>query len=144
MVLLSGACHGVARRAKPGRFQVDSAGVCPQTRTPFITSLPDAMKLRIVLAAVVLALAATPGSAQPDKPLRVFILASEKTHGPGEHDYPRFLQDWTRLLNERGALATGAQRFPTREELERTDVLLLYAADGNNIAEPDRKNLERF
>jgi putative membrane-bound dehydrogenase-like protein len=85
-----------------------------------------------------------PATAQKEKPLRIFIRAGQKTHGTGEHDYPRFLQDWTRLLNERGAVATGALRFPTREELDHTDVLLLYAGDGANIAPEDRKNLERF
>src|SRR5438093_1750160 len=77
-------------------------------------------------------------------PLRVFIRASEKTHGPGEHDYPRFLTEWTKLLRERGAKAEGALRFPTQAELARTDVLVLYAADGNNIAAQDRTNLEAF
>src|SRR5437773_6547929 len=101
------------------------------------------MKLRFAFAAVLLA-AVLPVLAQKDKPLRVFIRASEKTHGPGEHDYPRFLEDWTRLLNERGAVASGAKQFPSREELERTDVLVLYASDGNNVAPADRKNLERF
>jgi len=78
------------------------------------------------------------------QPLRVFIRASEKTHGPGEHEYGRFLQDWTWLLMQRGAQATGEQRFPTREELDKTDVLVLYASDGNNIAPEDQRNLERF
>jgi hypothetical protein len=73
-------------------------------------------------------------SAQTGKPLRVFIRASEKTHGPGAHDYPQFLRDWTALLQARGAAATGAMRFPTAEELKRTDVLILYAADGANVA----------
>ena len=88
------------------------------------------MKLRIAwaiaLVVVAVASAAAPYPVSQKEPrLRVFIRASEKTHGPGEHDYPRFLQDWTRLLNERGAVATGAKRFPTREELDRTDVLIL-------------------
>src|ERR1051325_7156428 len=65
-----------------------------------------------------------PGSSGP--PLRVFIRASPKTHGPGEHDYPRFLAEWTKLLNERGAVADGALTFPTEEQLAKTDVLLVY------------------
>src|SRR5262245_9871438 len=104
------------------------------------------MKLRIALVAACLAASLVPALAQKagPKPLRVFIRASEKTHEPGAHDYPRFLNDWTRLLNERGAVATGALRFPTPAELDETDVLVLYASDGNNVAEADRKNLERF
>jgi len=83
-------------------------------------------------------------SARAAGPLRVFIRASEKTHGPGEHDYPRFLTEWTKLLRDRGAKAEGELRFPTQAELARTDVLILYAADGNNVSPQDRTNLEAF
>ena len=77
-------------------------------------------------------------------PLRVFIRASAKTHGPGEHDYPRFLDDWGRLLNERGAVAEGALAFPTEQQLAKTDVLLVYAADAGSMAEADRANLQVY
>ena len=30
------------------------------------------------------------------EPLRVFIRAGIKTHGPGQHDHPRFLGEWTK------------------------------------------------
>ena len=39
---------------------------------------------------------------QADPPLRVFIRAGEKTHGPDQHDHPRFLREWTELLKQRG------------------------------------------
>jgi len=29
------------------------------------------------------------------EPLRVFIRSGPKTHGPGAHDYPSFLKDWS-------------------------------------------------
>ena len=95
------------------------------------------MKLRFALIFAALAVA-FPVQAQKNPPLRVFIRASEKTHGPGAHDYPQFLQDWTKLLNERGAVARGSLWFPTRDELDRTDVLVLYASDGSNIGPEDR------
>ena len=41
------------------------------------------------------------------EPLRVFIRAGIKTHGPGQHDHPRFLGEWTKLLTERGAKVEG-------------------------------------
>ena len=28
------------------------------------------------------------------EPLRVFIQSGPKSHGPGAHDYPRFLKEW--------------------------------------------------
>ena len=36
-------------------------------------------------------------------PLRVLIYAGLKTHAPGQHDYPQFLADWSKILTERGA-----------------------------------------
>ena len=84
------------------------------------------------------------GAAAEDKPLRVFIRAGKKTHGPGEHDYPRFLAEWTRLLTQRGAVADGALNFPDPAQLERADVMILYAPDGGNLAAAERQTLESF
>jgi uncharacterized protein len=78
------------------------------------------------------------------EPLRVFIRSGEKTHAPGCHDYPAFLKDWTALLNERGAKASGGNAFPTKEQLAETDVLILHAAEAGNIDGDDRKNFEEY
>lgn len=77
-------------------------------------------------------------------PLRVFLRGGPKTHGPGEHDHPAFVEDWTRLLRERGAAVEGALNFPSAEQLARTDVLVLYAAEGGSIHGADRANLEAY
>src|SRR6266705_2982346 len=60
------------------------------------------MKLKL---AVVLSLFAClfSGFSQQNKSLRVFIRAGVKTHGPNQHDHPRFLAEWKELLNQRGA-----------------------------------------
>jgi putative membrane-bound dehydrogenase-like protein len=105
-----------------------------------MTCLRTVISFRIVLVLLL----GTAAPAWAAKPLRVFIRASEKTHGPGAHDYPRFLRDWTALLNERGANATGAMRFPTESELRQTDVVILYASDGANVEPADRRNLESY
>ena len=110
------------------------------------------MKVRITLTLALLISAALAWSApaskekqeKQEKPLRIFIRASEKTHGPGQHDYPGFLLEWTALLAQRGAAATGALRFPSRAELDQTDVLVLYAADGGNMSATQARDLERF
>lgn len=81
---------------------------------------------------------------QASEPLRVFIRSGPKTHGPGAHDYPSFLKDWTKLLNDRGALATGADRFPSKEELAKTDVLILHAEEAGNIKGEERTRFERY
>ena len=46
-----------------------------------------------------------------EAPLRVFIRSGPKTHGPGAHDHPRFLAEWTALLAERGILDGGSKTF---------------------------------
>ncbi|MFM1770186.1 MAG: hypothetical protein RJA22_2715 [Verrucomicrobiota bacterium] len=77
-------------------------------------------------------------------PLRVFIRAGVKTHGPGQHDHPQFLKDWVPLLNERGFKADGSMKFPTAAQLEATDVLVIYAADGMRITGADREIFEKY
>ncbi|MFO1439655.1 MAG: PVC-type heme-binding CxxCH protein [Verrucomicrobiaceae bacterium] len=79
------------------------------------------------------------------EPLRVFIRAGKKSHGPGAHDFPQFLKDWVPMLNERGAKCEGSLEFPTKEQLDRTDVLILHAQEAGNIKIGDeRKNLMEF
>ena len=77
-------------------------------------------------------------------PLRVFIRAGVKTHGPGQHDHPRFLGDYTALLGERGVKVEGAMNFPAPKQLENTDVLVVFAADGMKIEGEQRVQFERF
>ncbi len=83
-------------------------------------------------------------AAQDADALRVFLRAGPKTHGPGEHDHPRFLDEWTRLLRARGAVAHGAQRFPSADELAQTDVIVFYAAEGASIRGDERARLDAF
>lgn len=81
---------------------------------------------------------------QAAEPLRVFIRAGVKTHGPNQHDHPRFLGDWTQLLGERGMKVDGGMQFPTAAQLAATDVVIIYAADGMKITGEDRANFEKF
>lgn len=84
------------------------------------------------------------GVADAAEPLRVFIRGGVKTHGPDQHDHPRFLAEWTKLLNERGAKAQGALTFPTAEQYAATDVLVIYAPDPWDMGSEDRNNLQAF
>ncbi|MFO1449414.1 MAG: PVC-type heme-binding CxxCH protein [Opitutaceae bacterium] len=77
---------------------------------------------------------------QAQPALRVYIRSGPKTHGPGAHDHPRFLAEWTALLQERGAVAKGGPTFPSAAELEQTDVLILNAPEAGNIAIGDERN----
>jgi putative membrane-bound dehydrogenase-like protein len=100
------------------------------------------MKRLLALAALSLAAALSAAAAEP---LRVFIRSGPKSHGPGQHDHPRFLAEWVPLLNARGARATGGDTFPTAAQLAETDVLLIHAQEGGNIpAAEDRANLNTF
>lgn len=98
------------------------------------------------LATPALAAPAAPQEAKKsnEAPLRIFIRAGVKTHGPGEHDHPAFLKDWTVLLKERGCTVDGGMQFPTAAQLEATDVLVMFAAEAGTIAPADRANLEAF
>ncbi len=98
---------------------------------------------RFLSIATLLALAFTTTLSAAD-PLRVFIRSGPKTHGPGQHDHPRFLADWLPLLNDRGAIATGGNEFPTAAQLAHTDVLILHRDHGGDVADADRANLEAY
>lgn len=101
-------------------------------------------RLGAALVALTLLLPAAPAAAREGEALRVFLRAGPKTHGPGQHDHPRFLEEWRELLRERGAVVDGALGFPTAAQLEATDVLVFYAAEGGTIAVDDRANLARY
>src|SRR5215203_2596106 len=102
------------------------------------------MRLFFLAIAVALSTLTTFPAAQQNQ-LRVFIRSGPKSHGPGAHDHPRFFKDWVPLLNARGARATGADNFPTKAQLDETDVLILHKQDAGNIGDPaDRKNLQDF
>lgn len=79
-----------------------------------------------------------------DPPLRVFIRAGVKTHGPGAHDHPRFMAEWKEMLNQRGMKADGWMKFPTKAILEQTDVLVLHSERAGNMSPEERTDLEAF
>ena len=92
----------------------------------------------LVIATLLISGASVTGA----EPLRVFIRAGVKTHGPNQHDHPRFLADWTKLLADRGMKVEGDMDFPEAAQLEKTDVLVIYAQDGMKIAGEQRTDLE--
>src|SRR4051794_7050931 len=95
------------------------------------------MKSALIIFFALLALLLTGTFCEAD-PLRVFIRAGAKTHGPNQHDHPRFLTEWKKLLGERGLNVNGALEFPTAVQLENTDVLVIFAADGMKIVDEQR------
>jgi len=76
--------------------------------------------------------------------LQVYLRAGLKTHGPGQHDYPQFFADWSKLLTERGAVVNGSLHAPLAQELEGVAVLVLFKGDAGYLSEADRAALEGF
>jgi type 1 glutamine amidotransferase len=87
-------------------------------------------------------------SGAQSRPIRVYLRAGLKTHGPGQHDYPQFLADWSKILTERGAIVDGSLHFPTPQELENIDVMVTYKGDAGGTSqmppEQERATLEAF
>jgi type 1 glutamine amidotransferase len=88
--------------------------------------------------------AAPAAPAAQARPLRVFIQAGLKTHAEGQHDYPQFLADWSKLLTNRGAIVDGSLHFPSARELAGIDVLVIYKGDAGYLSEEDRTTLDSF
>ncbi|MBM4015623.1 MAG: hypothetical protein FJ293_11755, partial [Planctomycetes bacterium] len=107
-------------------------------------------RLAVCFASLVVATSASPAvageaaAAAAAPPLRLFLRGGPKTHGPGEHDHPRWAAEWKKLLTARGAEVTAELRLPTAAELAQTDVLVMYAAEGGSIHGEERTALEAF
>src|SRR5688500_925031 len=107
------------------------------------------MKLRVsLLAAVLLGTSATaqqpPASPFQGPPVRVYIYAGLKTHAEGQHDYPQFLADWSKLLMNRNAIVDGGLHFPSAKELANVDVMIIYKGDAGYIGMEDRATLDAY
>jgi len=76
--------------------------------------------------------------------MRVYIWAGLKSHGAGQHDYPQFLADWSKLLTEHGAVVDGALHAPSSGDLERTDVIVIYKGDAAFLSDSQKGTLETF
>ena len=102
----------------------------------------------VVLCTSVMAQQPTPPPAATAQvqapPLRVYIHAGLKTHAEGQHDYPQFLADWSKLLTNRGAIVDGGLHFPSARELAATDVLVIYKGDAGYLSIEDRATLDNF
>ncbi len=83
-------------------------------------------------------------ASQQGRPVRVYIRAGLKTHGVGQHDYPQFLADWSKILTERGAVVDGSLHFPTSQELANIDVMVTYKGDAGYMTADEKATLETF
>lgn len=63
-------------------------------------------------------------------PLRVYVRGGTANRGEEVHAHTRFAREWPTLLAERGIKAEGGVELPTDEQLNNTDVVLMYAQEG--------------
>jgi type 1 glutamine amidotransferase len=87
--------------------------------------------------------APTPPGQNPNG-MHVFIWAGLKSHNVGQHDYPQFLADWSKILTEHGAVVNGALHAPGAAELEQVDVLVIYKGDAGFMDDSQKAVLEAF
>lgn len=113
---------------------------------------------RVLFLAGALALALqacgqTDGSVQTRTPLpwgqnpngmHVYVWAGLKSHLAGQHDYPQFLADWSKILTEHGAVVDGALHAPSAADLEHTDVVILYKGDAGYLSEEEKEAIEAY
>jgi type 1 glutamine amidotransferase len=76
--------------------------------------------------------------------IKVYIRAGLKSHGPGLHDYPQYLADWSKVLTEHGAVVDGSLHFPTAAELAGIDVMVMYKGDAGYMTDQEKATLDAF
>jgi type 1 glutamine amidotransferase len=76
--------------------------------------------------------------------MHIYVWAGLKSHSEGQHDYPQFLADWSKILTARGAVVDGALHAPSSADLEHTDVVVIYKGDAAFLSESDKTALEAF
>jgi type 1 glutamine amidotransferase len=76
--------------------------------------------------------------------MQIYIWAGLKSHGAGQHDYPQFLADWSKILTEHGAVVNGALHPPSTADLEKSDVVVIYKGDAGFLTDSEKATLETF
>ena len=76
--------------------------------------------------------------------MHIFLWAGLKSHLEGQHDYPQWLADWSKLLTRHGAMVDGAFHPPSTADLEHTDVLIIYKGDAAYLGGDSKQVIEAF
>ena len=74
-------------------------------------------------------LAGAPNPPEKTRPVRVVLVAGEKDHGKGEHDYPAWQKAWRELLAAGEQLEKWRDRDGVareRGEFKKADVMVFY------------------
>lgn len=78
------------------------------------------------------------------RPIHIYIRGGLKSHGEGQHDYPQFLADWSKILTDHGALVDGSLHFPDAQELAATDVLIMYKGDAGYMTATEKAVMDDY
>ncbi|MDE3195775.1 MAG: ThuA domain-containing protein [Acidobacteriota bacterium] len=76
--------------------------------------------------------------------MHVYLWAGLKSHGVGQHDYPQWLADWSKVLTEHGAVVSGALHGPSAADLEHTDVVVIYKGDAAYLSDQQKADLDAY
>jgi type 1 glutamine amidotransferase len=76
--------------------------------------------------------------------MHIFLWGGLKSHGVGQHDYPQFFADWSKVLTEHGAVVDGALHPPTAADLVDTDVVVIYKGDAAYLSDEEKKILTGY
>jgi type 1 glutamine amidotransferase len=76
--------------------------------------------------------------------MHIYIWGGLKSHGVGQHDYPQFLADWSKILTEHGAVVDGTFHPPSAADLEHTDVIVIYKGDAVFMNDGEKAILEAY
>ena len=112
----NGCVHQPHNSARPcGGGFVSHAGLCQRRSTaPALSS-----RGRPLLAGS--------QTASEEKPLKVVLIAGNKDHKAGEHDYPNWQNVWQRMLEQHAATEVDkAWEFPGQKQIDWADVLVFY------------------
>jgi len=90
------------------------------------------LRTQAELAAV---LAGAPEMPDATRLLKIVLVAGQKDHGPGEHDYPAWQLQWGQLLAAAPNVnVSAAWEFPNDEQLTEADVLIFFQKGSWNKA----------
>lgn len=87
---------------------------------------------------------APPAWDQNPNGMHIYIWAGLKSHLAGQHDYPQFLADWSKILTDHGAIVDGALHAPRSADLEHTDVVVIYKGDAGYLDADEKAALEAY
>jgi type 1 glutamine amidotransferase len=122
---------------------------------PRYSTLPGCrLRLAMLVAAVGLVMLRSNGQGpaeQAPRPwgqeangMHIYIWAGLKSHFAGQHDYPQFLADWSKILTDHGAVVDGALHAPSPADLEHADVVVIYKGDAGYLGDEEKTALEAY